>query len=168
MDLFMLIIWYNHVVGAIMTLIFKNQTKIPKWNHYKAPLTHVFLETLKMFKLDENTKVSCVLVDQASMHHFNAEFRKIDGPTDVLTFVDDHEEHYLGDVLINVDAVVTQARDYEHTIKREICFLFAHGLLHTLGYDHQTQEEEQTMVALQKEILQDVPKRRYRSSNYKV
>ena len=148
-----------------MTLIFTNQTKIPKWNHYKEPLKHVFLETIKLFDLDEHTQVSCVLIDSTRMHQYNAEFRNKDQPTDVLTFVDDQEDNYLGDVLINVDAVVDQAQEYGHTLKREICFLFAHGLLHTLGYDHQKQEEEQIMISLQKEILSDVPKRSYRSSN---
>ena len=151
-----------------MTLIFSNQSKFTKWNHYKEPLIQVFLKTCEVFELDAQTQVSCVLIDQKSMHQYNAKFRKKDRPTDVLTFVDDQQEHYLGDVLINVDAVVIQAKDYGHTLKREICFLFAHGLLHTLGYDHHTQEEEQAMIAIQKEILQDVPKRRYRSSNPQV
>jgi probable rRNA maturation factor len=151
-----------------MNFVFTNQTKIPKWNHYKEPLKQVFLKVVAYFELDENTQVSCVLINQDTMHQYNAEFRKKDRPTDVLTFVDDQQEHYLGDVLINVDAVMAQAYEYEHTLKREICFLFAHGLLHTLGYDHHTPKEEQAMIAVQKEILHDVSKRRYRSSNPKI
>lgn len=151
-----------------MNFIFLNQSSISKWRNYKKPLHHVFENTCEVFKLDAKTSVSCVLIDDATMKEYNSQFRKKDRSTDVLTFVDDHQEHYLGDVLINVDAVVNQAKDYEHSLKREICFLFAHGLLHTLGYDHHTKEDEQTMIAAQKEILHDVPKRRYRSSNNEV
>lgn len=148
-----------------MYFVFTNLTQIKKWNHYKDPLYHVFLRVLDYFDLDKTTQVSCVLINEESMHEYNATFRNKDNPTDVLTFVDDQEEHYLGDILINVDAVVSQAKEYDHTLKREICFLFAHGLLHTLGYDHQTPQQEQTMIAIQKEILHDVSKRRYRSSD---
>lgn len=147
-----------------MNFIFLNQTQIPKWRHYKQPLTEVFLKTLEVFQLDQNTHVSCVLIDQETMKQYNAQYRDKDRPTDVLTFVDDQEEHYLGDVLINVDAVVSQAQEYGHSLKREISFLFAHGLLHTLGFDHQTPEDEQIMIAAQKEILSHVPKRRHRTS----
>ena len=49
-----------------------------------------------------------------------------------------------------------QSKDLNHSFERELGFLVAHGLLHTLGYDHQTDDEEQIMTQLQEEILQSV------------
>ena len=51
------------------------------------------------------------------------------------------------------DRVISQANDYGHSTKRVICFLGAHGLLHLLGYDHMTKEDEIKMFGLQKELL---------------
>ena len=66
----------------------------------------------------------------------------------------------LGDIFINIEAIVKQASEYGHSMRREVCFLFTHGLLHLLGYDHMEQEEERVMFALQDDILYDiVPKK---------
>ena len=60
----------------------------------------------------------------------------------------------LGDIFISYDHAVSQAEEYGHSLKREMCFLFTHGLLHLLGYDHMQEDEEKEMFALQKEILE--------------
>jgi probable rRNA maturation factor len=151
-----------------MNLNFKNQTKQNKWYHYKQNLVIVFQIIVHRFKLNPETQVSCILVNDATMHHYNYNYRHVNRSTDVLTFVDDIEPNHLGDVIINVDAVVKQASDYDHTLTRELCFLFAHGVLHTLGYDHHSPEQEKDMISLQKEILSHVSKRRYRKSNSQV
>ena len=59
----------------------------------------------------------------------------------------------LGDIFINIEAIVKQASEYGHSMRREVCFLFTHGLLHLLGYDHMEQEEERVMFALQEDCL---------------
>lgn len=66
----------------------------------------------------------------------------------------------LGDIFINVQAVVDQAAEYGHSLRREVCFLFTHGLLHLLGYDHMEKDDEKIMFALQDVILDAiVPKK---------
>ena len=63
------------------------------------------------------------------------------------------DTYMMGDIIISVDAIRRQAKDYQHTLKREFSFLVVHGFLHLFGYDHQNQEDEQIMIGLQKEIL---------------
>jgi probable rRNA maturation factor len=70
------------------------------------------------------------------------------------------EDNELGDIFINIQAIVDQASEYGHSMRREVCFLFTHGLLHLLGYDHMCEEDEKQMFALQDVILDDiVPKK---------
>ena len=62
----------------------------------------------------------------------------------------------LGDIFISVDHAKSQAEEYGHSLRREMCFLFTHGLLHLLGYDHMKEEDEKVMFTLQKEILKEL------------
>jgi probable rRNA maturation factor len=62
-------------------------------------------------------------------------------------------EYELGDVFICVERALEQAKDYGHSIEREIGFLSVHGYLHLIGYDHMTKEDEKVMFTLQEEIL---------------
>ena len=66
------------------------------------------------------------------------------------------EEKDLGDLFINIDYARKQAREYGHSEKRELGFLFTHGLLHCLGYDHMNPEDEKKMFALQDRILDPI------------
>lgn len=95
----------------------------------------------------------------------NASYRKIDLPTDVLSFplVEDWslalapaasgEPLLLGDIIISVEKAMEQAEEFQHSGERELSFLFVHGLLHLLGYDHLEKKDEEIMCALQEEIL---------------
>lgn len=104
-------------------------------------------------KTNGNTKgITFVFLDQAEIHRLNREFRGIDRPTDVLTFVED-EDDYLGDVLICYEYIQKQADEYGHSFKRELFFLITHGFLHLIGYDHIEPEDEKEMFAIQTELL---------------
>ena len=92
----------------------------------------------------------------------------MDRPTDVISFAlqDDLDDAFveedlyeLGDIFINVDAIRQQAKEYGHSIRREACFLFCHGLLHLMGYDHMNAEDEKEMFALQDVILDEMVSR---------
>lgn len=70
---------------------------------------------------------------------------------------DNEEEEYeepLGDIIISVQRAIEQSEDYGHSVERELGFLFVHGFLHLIGYDHQSEEEEKVMFAKQEHILQ--------------
>ena len=71
----------------------------------------------------------------------------------------EEDQYELGDIFINVQAIRDQAKAYGHSIRREACFLFCHGLLHLMGYDHMKEEDEKVMFALQDEILDELVQR---------
>lgn len=100
-----------------------------------------------------NWEISLLITDDATIHQLNRDYRKVDKATDVLSFPMD-EDGMLGDIAISLDTAKRQADDAEIGLDREVAFLFTHGLLHLLGYDHETSpEDEAEMFALQEEIL---------------
>lgn len=108
----------------------------------------------------KNVMFNVIIVDNESIHKINREYRNIDRETDVITFaLEDNKQielkdiRVLGDIYISYDKVISQAKEYNHSIKREICFLAVHGLLHLLGYDHMNSLDERKMFDLQKELL---------------
>lgn len=60
----------------------------------------------------------------------------------------------IGDIVISVPRAIEQAEEYGHSVEREIGFLFVHGFLHLIGYDHGSEEEERVMFAKQEAVLQ--------------
>ena len=140
----------------------------------KNPLIEAAVEaTIAYFDIKESLEVSVSLVDNDEIAAINEEQRNIKGPTDVLSFPmiefgdltmlealgsamvsPETGEIYLGDMVLSMDKVVSQAEDYGHSVEREMTFLVVHSMLHLLGYDHMTPDEEQEMIRLQKEILE--------------
>ena len=114
-------------------------------------------------KLDlKNVMFNVIIVNNDKIHSLNKDYRNIDRPTDVITFaleddkqVDIPSIRVLGDIYISYDKVISQALEYNHSKKRELCFLAVHGLLHLLGYAHMNKEDEEKMFKLQKELLED-------------
>lgn len=98
-------------------------------------------------------EISLLITNDETIHLLNKEYRQKDKPTDVLSFPME-DEVMLGDIVISLDTAKNQAQEREIGLDREIAFLFIHGLLHLLGYDHETSvEDEKEMFALQEEIL---------------
>ncbi len=102
-----------------------------------------------------------IIVDNEAIKKINSEYRHIDRETDVISFALEDEEtlvnpsgvRILGDIYISIDKVRSQALEYGHSFKRELSFLAVHGLLHLLGYDHMTKEDEEKMFKKQEEVL---------------
>lgn len=130
-------------------------------NNYEQDFTAIMEQALKTLGIEDDVEVSCVLVDDERIHEINREYRHIDRSTDVISFaMEDNDQFYvegmprtLGDIFISVDHAKKQAEEYGHSLRREMCFLFTHGILHLLGYDHMTDEQEKEMFGLQDEIL---------------
>lgn len=114
------------------------------------------LDKLKL----NNVMFNVIIVNNDNIQNINNEYRSINKPTDVITFaLEDNKQintpgvRVLGDIYISYDKVISQANEYNHSIKREISFLAIHGILHLLGYDHMNSSDEKIMFDLQKEML---------------
>lgn len=109
------------------------------------------------------SEVSITFVDDEQIMDLNRDHRGLHKPTDVLSFsqlegeelaaMPEGEPVLLGDIVVSLERCVEQAADYGHSFERELGFLVAHGMLHLLGYDHQTPEDEAAMMARTEEIL---------------
>lgn len=97
--------------------------------------------------------IELVLIGDPAMRELNKERRGIDKPTDVLSFpIADFPRSPLGSIVISIDAASAQARSFGHGAEQEIAVLFLHGLLHLLGFDHETDGGE---MAAQEERLRE-------------
>lgn len=103
-----------------------------------------------------------ILVDENKIQELNRDYRNIDRITDVISFaLEDCEDiryegyRLLGDIYICREKVLEQAKNYGHSVQRELSFLAIHGLLHLLGYDHIKPDDEKEMFLLQEKILEE-------------
>ena len=135
------------------------------YNKYRTTFKKLLASALKYFKYSFKPIIGVTLVDNEFIHNLNKEYRKIDRPTDVISFAfldginnkeslfKSKDEVDLGEIYISIPKALEQAKEYGHCEQREFCFLFVHGLLHLLGYDHMKPEEEKVMFELQDKIL---------------
>ncbi|MBG9734122.1 rRNA maturation RNase YbeY [Paenibacillus alvei] len=142
-------------------------------------LKRILQEAAAMEGIQEG-EVALTFVDNEQIHELNREYRGIDRPTDVLSFalnesveeeldilyeIEDEQEldemnDLLGDIIISTERAKEQAEEYGHSLEREIGFLFVHGFLHLLGYDHQDEPSERVMMDKQEAVLEKVGLRR--------
>lgn len=142
---------------------------------FKHKIKKLFNIAEKVLKEDfSKVYVSLNFVSDEEIQRLNKEFRNVDKVTDVLSFPNlnktpkeklekfkksyDFDEGllFLGDIVISKNVAKAQAREYEHSLTREVCFLALHGFLHLLGFDHVKEEDERVMNKIQDKILSEV------------
>ncbi len=148
-----------------MQLYFSSLNK--DYNEYEKTFSILLNETMKHLGLKINPTVSVDLVSEKDIQELNLEYRQIDSSTDVLSFayLDDNpdrvdilrseDEVELGDICICPEVAKRNAPKYNYSLKRELCFLFVHGLLHLIGYTHEHDDMDNIMFTIQDEILQE-------------
>ena len=94
----------------------------------------------------EPEELSIAFVDDESMRELNRKFRRKNKTTDVLTFPGDAP--LLGEIVISVDQARRQAADEKHSLATEVRYLILHGILHAIGYDHETDNGEMNALEL--------------------
>lgn len=130
------------------------------------PLDLSAFERLAAFVLDrEDTpnevELSLAVVSLDEMEDLNRKYRGKEGPTDVLSFpcddpcpvVEAGQPVALGDVIVAPEVAEAQAAEYGHTVEEELNLLVVHGILHLLGYDHETEEQAAVMEERERQIL---------------
>ena len=147
--------------------------KINKRTEFNLDLKNIYNYVVKLFKLPKNVQVNLNFVNEEEIKELNKTTRNIDKVTDVLTYpyinlkVDEtlNLEDYkfnvnvedntltISDIYICLKRAEEQAKEYNHSVRREVCFLLCHGLLHTLGYDHIEKNDAEVMEQKQEEIL---------------
>ena len=147
-----------------MEIDFHDNTNSVPENHFEL-IKGLLDLTAKKENVSENAEVSVTFVNNDEIQEINRDYRKLDKPTDVISFaleeasedevkiIGDEIPIVLGDIIISVEKAKEQAVDYNHSFERELGFLAVHGLLHLLGYDHMTKEDEKIMFQKQEEIL---------------
>lgn len=159
-----------------LSLAWNNEQEIMDIGEDLIELLDKLLQTAGEAEGVTEGEVALTFVSDEAIHELNREYRGIDRPTDVLSFamnesldeemdivyeLEEGEEleemtDVLGDIIISVERAQAQAEDYGHSLTREIGFLFVHGFLHLLGYDHQDVASEKVMMGKQEAVLAQV------------
>jgi len=123
----------------------------------KQAFDAVCKSAFKVLKMCEDVVFDVNIVDSKKIHAINKKYRHVDKPTDVITFANRDNSTFiiplLGEVFICLDVAKKQAKEYKHTLQRELIFLFTHGLLHLLGFDHMNKKDEKKMFGLTDKII---------------
>lgn len=128
----------------------------------KLSLEQASLVTLETEPYDTNVEISISFVDAAEIQSLNKSYRGVDAVTDVLSFplfdedteLEEDEILPLGDVVICMDRVLEQAKEFGHSDEREILYLYVHSLLHLLGYDHMEESDKAEMRTRERAIME--------------
>ena len=128
--------------------------------HLLTRYSFLLNKTLKVTGHSKNSFVDVLITTNKVIQRYNLKYLNHDYPTDVLSFPleldspsSSDKKIILGQIVINYQKAFIQAKTYGHTKERELSFLFVHGLLHLLGYHHDTKNEEDLMIKLQDQIL---------------
>lgn len=139
------------------------QDKVLLTDKISDAISKIAESALAEHNLPPDAEVSVLFCDDEYIATLNRQYRGIDSPTDVLSFplweeselpsLQQAEDRMLGDIVISLERAEVQAREYNHSLEREVLFLFTHGLLHLLGYDHHGEEETARMRLMEEKLL---------------
>lgn len=135
---------------------------------YEETIKKVLTECFKEEKLEKSKLyITITLTTPNNIQKINKEYRNIDKATDVLSFPmfekdeldnkirnqDFEHEDVLGDIVISIEKVEEQAKEYGHSFERELSYMVVHGFYHLMGYDHIEEEDKKVMRPKEEKIL---------------
>ncbi len=144
---------------------------IEESSKYEPIIKKVLEKCFKEEKIEDSKLIITItLTNPQNIRKINKEFRNIDKATDVLSFPmfekeeleekiemqDFEHEDMLGDIVISIDKVEEQAREYEHSFERELSYMIVHGFYHLMGYDHIEECDKKIMRPKEEKILQEL------------
>lgn len=158
-----------------MSIFIENELEYEIPNRYREVTEEIILAALDYLECPYECEINVIFTDNDRIRIINKEQRDIDSPTDVLSFPmadydipgdfsklednlldyfnQDTGELLLGDIILNIDRIKSQAEEYNHSPIRELAFLTAHSMLHLAGYDHIDDAMRMDMEEKQEEIL---------------
>lgn len=137
-------------------------------NAYEKIIKKVIEQCFKEEKIEESKLyISITLTTHQNIHKINKQYRNVDNETDVLSFpifekkeLDEkiktkkfEYEDILGDIVISIDRVKEQAKEYGHSFEREFAYMLVHGFYHLMGYDHIKEEDKAIMRPKEEKVL---------------
>ena len=144
-------------------------------NAYEKIIKKVIEQCFKEEKIEESKLyISITLTTPQNIHKINKQYRNVDNETDVLSFPIfekkeleekiktkrfEHED-ILGDIVISIDRVKEQAKEYGHSFEREFAYMLVHGFYHLMGYDHIKEEDKVIMRPKEEKVLEKLGIRR--------
>ena len=146
---------YNSLVVKVQI---NNKTKFNF--KYKRLFKKIAKVTIDILKIHGKTEVSVIIVDNKLIKGISKQYRNKDVSTDILSFPSDYLKlkkligyNLLGDIFLSFEKIEEQANKFNHSSKREWSYLFVHGLLHLIGYDHKTLKEEKNMNKIAYQVM---------------
>ncbi len=148
-----------------MSILINNEYSVEI--NFSNDFNNLYKITKNILNINKDYELSVSFINDKEIKEINKTYRNIDSATDVISFAmldnEDLNDKFnseldLGDIFISVDTAIIQAKNLNQSLKVEIRFLFVHGLLHLLGYDHQIESEEEEMFTLQRKIINEFTK----------
>ena len=134
---------------------------------YKETIKRVIEQCFKEEKIEKSKLyISITLTNPEHIHEINKQYRNVDRATDVLSFPmfekkeidekiknnDFEHEDVLGDIVISIEKVEEQAKEYGHSFEREFAYMLVHGFYHLMGYDH-IEDDDKVIMRKKEEIV---------------
>lgn len=136
---------------------FDNRSGNPVDPSVSAYISQAVRTACSFFAFDAGYQVSVSYVNEQEIRVLNAQYRKVDSVTDVLSFpmedTDARGVALLGDIVLCMERAAEQAEEFGHSLERELSYLSVHSVLHLMGYDHELDDEKSEMRLLEKEIM---------------
>ena len=132
------------------------------WLKYLKKLKGLLIKQLPKSKIElvKKSNFTLLITNNSEIQKLNHKHRKINKPTDVLSFHLNQKEQiknkYLGDILISYEKAKKQAKEKHFPVESELLMLLIHGYLHLLGYDHKLKKDAKQMFALQNKLLLEI------------
>lgn len=136
-----------------------------KYNfEYEKEFLEIINSFTKILNYKTNIKVDVLITNNKGIKKISKQYRNIDKETDVLSFPFEFNDfskqlgfNFLGEIIISYEKIESQAKEFNHSIKREFCYLFAHGLVHLTGRDHKKSiDDEKEFNEIVDSIMNDV------------
>jgi len=141
-------------------LIDNRQAKVNIEESIYNTIEKVIVQCLEQENKSLSCEISLSIVDDDEIQELNKNYRGKDNPTDVLSFpmeddinINSVDNYILGDIVISAETALKQAKEYEHSLEREIAYLVAHSMFHLMGYDHMEEIEKKKMRKKEKSVM---------------